>query len=81
MCQDALAKAIDDGEDSDDDEARAHEYVADEEDEDDEAADESEARGTQWNLRVPARRTARDESGGITCAVVMPMRAETGTIL
>ena len=37
-----LAQAVDDGEEADEDEARAHEYVADEEDHDDEVADDVE---------------------------------------
>ena len=38
-----LAQAVDDGEDADQDQARAHQDVADEEDHDDEVADDGEA--------------------------------------
>ena len=41
-CAVRAAKTIDDGEDADEDEARAHQDVADEEDEDDEVADDGE---------------------------------------
>ena len=54
-----LAQAVNDGEEADDDEARAHQNVADEEDHDDEVADDVDARRRRWNRGWCARAARR----------------------
>ena len=73
------AQAVDDGQNADQHQTRAHQDVAEKEDHHDGLADDGQAR--KGNRIGQGAQVARAESLGITSSVVLPSSAETATIV